>query len=201
MAMIDVLHHNRFLVEEHGALMMTRFRFDVRNPDTGDLLMECREGELGRGTRLCRLSKLKRTTPFDLRVATHDGRPVMSVRRGVPVVASRVGVIDEDGVPIGTFKQTPFSIGGAFDVLDARGRAVCRLQGDYRGLEFRFLAPDKIELARVTKTWAGLKKELFTGADHYLLEIEDAVPQDGVIRRLLLASAICIGMVIKIELP
>ena len=195
------LAHNEFLVEEHAGLLKAAFDFDIRDPRGGDVLLHCRERELRRATRVLRYSKLKRTTPFELQVSTPDDRPVMTVARGVPVFTSRVRVTDDDGVPIGAFKQKAFSIAGAFDVLDARGHCVCRLHGRSPGREFDFVTPDGVVLARVMKQWAGLRKEMLTSADHYLLRIDAAVPDDGTIRRLILASAICIGMVVKFELP
>ena len=195
------LNGNNYLVEERADVLKAAFNMDIRDPDTGEVLMECREDNIGPVSKCFRFSELKRTTPFDLHVRTPAGAPVMRVRRGIPIAISRVKVLDETGFPIGEFKQKPFSFGGAFDVLDATDVPVCRLEGKRGGTLFRFLTPDQIELARVTKKWAGLGKELFTSADHHLLTIDDAVPPDKTLRRLILASAICIGMVLKIELP
>ena len=199
--MIPDLSRNEYLVEEHSGLLKSAFDFDIRDPESGDVLFHCREKELCRITRILRYSELKRTTPFELCVSTPDDQLVMTVARGVPIVASRVRVTDNDGILIGGFKQKPFSIAGAFDVLDARGQRVCRLRGRSPGKEFDFVTDDDVVLAKVMKQWAGLRKELLTSADNYLLRIDSAVPDDGTIRRLILASAICIGMVVKFELP
>ena len=56
---------------------------------------------------------------------------------------------------------------------------------------------DDVELAHVTKKWAGLGKELFTSADNYVLEISDSVPPDNPIRQLIMAAVMCIDMVLK----
>lgn len=42
------------------------------------------------------------------------------------------------------------------------------------------------EYAHVSKIWAGMGKELFTTADHYMLEISDLVPQGDPLRCLIL---------------
>ena len=198
--MTETLQRNDFLVEEGGALRAA-FSFDIRDPESGETLLECREPPLGRLTKLLRFSDLKRTTPFRLDVRTPGGHPVMRITRGVPIMVSCVQVFDDEGVPIGGFRQKPFSIAGAFDVLDAQGHQVCRLQGKATGTEFSFVAPDNIVLAKISKQWAGMRKELLTSADNYLLSIEKAVPNDRTIRCLILASAICIGMVVKFRLP
>ena len=94
------------------------------------------------------------------------------------------------------FKQKFFSIGGKFDVLDMQENLVCRLEGKWTGWDFKFLK-DQVELAHVTKKWAGLGKELFTSADNYVLEIKDGVPKGDNMRLLILAAVMCIDMVLK----
>ena len=101
---------------------------------------------------------------------------------------------------MGGFDQKPFSISGAFDVVDASGAAVCRLKGGLTGWSHSFVA-DNVTLAKVTKKWAGLGKELLTSADDFMLEIDETVPPDSTVRQLIFASVICIGLVLKVELP
>lgn len=199
--MADVLNRRLFFVKEDIGLLKAANNCDILDPETGQVIMECREENLGRLTRFFRFSEYKRTTPFDIRVRTPDGRQVVRVKRGIPVIVSRVNVLDEDDNPIGGFKQKLFSFSGAFDVLDAEEQPVCTLKGGITGWNFRFLAAGDIELARVTKKWAGLGKELFTSKDNYMLEIDDAVPRDSTIRQLIFASVLCIGMVQKIDVP
>ena len=105
-------------------------------------------------------------------------------------------MLDANNQYIGGFKQKLFSIGGAFTVLDANAQPVCELKGKWTGGDFRFLSGE-VELAHVTKKWAGLGKELFTSADNYVLEISQSVPADSVARQLILAAVMCIDMVLK----
>jgi uncharacterized protein YxjI len=102
---------------------------------------------------------------------------------------------------IGGFKQRLFSISPTFDVVDANGDPVCKLKRELIGWKFRFLVPGDIELARVEKKWAGLGKELCTSADDYMLQIDDAVPYESTTRQLILASVLCIDLVLKVEIP
>jgi uncharacterized protein YxjI len=53
------------------------------------------------------------------------------------------------------------------------------------------------ELARVSKKWAGLGKELFTSADNYMLAIDTALPAEDDVRILIMAAVLCIDMVLK----
>jgi hypothetical protein len=195
--MNDVLNRSRFLVRGNMVILAVAQDYDILDPETGDLLLKCREENIGKLTRRLRFSDFKRITPFDILVSCPEDKPVVRVKRGVPVLYSRVWVLDGDDNPIGEFRQRPISISGTFDVLDAGGQPVCRLVGRKAGWDFRFLGPDDVELARVTKKWAGLTKELLTRADDYLLEIDDAVPRDSVLRQLIVASLMCIDMVVK----
>ena len=199
--MQDVLNRSLFLIKEHAGLLRAAYNYDVFDPATGALIMECREENLGRLTRLFRFSGYKRTTPFNLRVRTPDGASVLRVTRGVPVLVSKVKVMDDNDDLIGIFRQRPFSFIGAFDVLDATDRPVCRLKGKLAWWEYRFMGPGDDEFALVTRKWAGIGKELFTSASDYILRIDDTVPQDSSIRQLIFASVLCIGMVQKVELP
>jgi len=198
---MSILLQNQFMVEEQSGFLRPLFEFDIRDPDGGQVVMECREVTVKGMTRLLRMTSYKRSTPFDVHVCLPGGEPVMRLVRGVPVVASRVRVYDDGGAYIGGFHQRAWSVSGKFDVVDAHDEPVCKLVGRSRGKAFCFLTPDGVELARVTKQWAGLAKALFSSSDHYLVEIEDIVPPDATLRCLILASAICVGLILKIELP
>ncbi len=194
--MHELLSKNLFLVKEHVGMFKAANNYDVYDPETGSIIMECREPKLGRLTQLLRFTDLKQNTPFDIHLTDTSGRPILRITRGVSIFLSRVSVLDADDVEVGGFKQKLFSVGGAFDVLDENESVLCSLRGKWTGWEFKFLAGDT-EFARVTKKWAGLGKELFTSADNYVLEISDSVAPDSRLRILILAAVLCIDMVVK----
>ena len=194
--MHSVLNRNLYFVKEHVGLFKAANNFDIFDPGTNEKILECREEKLGFFTKMLRFTDYKRMTPFDIAIRTPDGQPVVRITRGVSIFLSKVKVLDEADRHIGGFKQKFFSIGGAFDVLDTADKPVCRLQGKWSGWDFAFKAGD-VELARVTKKWAGLGRELFTSADNYVLQIADTVPAGNPIRQLILAAVMCIDMVLK----
>jgi uncharacterized protein YxjI len=194
--MHKLLNANLFLVKEHVGLFKAANNFDIYDPQTGQIVMECREDRLGTLTKLLRFSKYKKMTPFDVQVRTPEGQQIVRVTRGVCILRSTVSVLDENNELIGRFRQKLLTIGGAFNVLDANDNPVCHLKGKWTGWDFRFLRDD-VELAHVSKKWAGLGKEFFTSADNYILEISEAVPPDSRIRQLILAAVMCIDMVLK----
>ena len=194
--MHEALSRNVYLVKEHVGMFKAANNYDIHDPESGEIVMECREDNLSAFTKLFRFTDYKRMTPFDIQVRTPAGEQVVRVKRGVSVFLSKVEVFDETDRMIGGFAQKLFSIGGAFTVLDASQNAVCQLKGKWTGWDFRFLAGEN-ELAHVTKKWAGIGKEMFTSADNYVLQISDSVPADNVARQLILAAVMCIDMVLK----
>lgn len=194
--MHPVLTRNLFLVKEHVGMFKAANNFDIFDPETGEEILRCREERLGPFTRMLRFTDYKIFTPFHIELRTTAGEPVFSVVRGVSLGFSVVQVLDEDQQPIGGFKQKLFSIGGAFRVLGADNQELCTLQGKWTGWDFRFIAGN-LELARVSKKWAGLGRELFTSADNYILKISDQVPPDNPVRQLILGAVMCIDMVLK----
>lgn len=191
-----ILNQNVFFVKEYVGFFKISSNYDIYHPDTRELLMECREPELGFFTKLFRVLGYKVMTPFNIEVRTKDGNLVTRIKRGVVFFRSVVEVFDENDTLIGKFRQRMLSIGGKFDVLDTSDQALCTLQGKWTSWEFAF-KKDNAEFAKVTKKWAGFGKEFFTTADNYALEINPSVPQNNSLRTLILAAVLCIDMVLK----
>lgn len=194
--MSSVVNNNLFLVKEHVGFFKAANNFDIHDPETGDVIMECREPSLGIFTKILRFTDYKRMTPFDIQIRTPDGQRIVRIQRGISLFISKVIVSDENGDIIGGFKQKFFSIGGKFDVLDKNDRMICKLQGKWTGWDFYF-KNEEIEYAHVSKKWAGIGKEMFTSADDYILEISSDVPENDAVRKLILAAVMCIDMVLK----
>jgi uncharacterized protein YxjI len=191
------LNKNLFFIKEKVGLFKAANSFDIFDPESKQLILECREERLGGLTRFFRFTDYKRMTPFDIDIREPGGKKLITVKRGVSLFLSNVEVLDENNSLIGRFKQKFFSIGGKFDVLDASGRALCSLNGKWTSWEFKFVAPDGKEFATVTKKWSGLGKELFTSADNYILQISPDVPADHPLRLLIMAAVMCIDLVLK----
>lgn len=194
--MHESLNRNVFLVKEHVGMFKAANNYDIYDPETGDVIMLCREENLGALTKFFRFTKYKRMTPFDVRVTTPEGQQLVRVTRGLTFLRSKVTVLNGNDEVVGGFSQKLLSIGGAFDVLDQDDQVICSLKGKWTGWNFRFIAGDT-EFAHVTKKWTGIGKEFFTSADNYILEIADAVPPDNRVRLLILAAVMCIDMVLK----
>ncbi len=194
--MHELLNRNVFLIKEHVGVFKAANNYDIHDPATGEIIMLCREDNLGSITKLLRFTDYKRMTPFDIKVTTPEGQQLVRITRGTTFIRSRVTVLDGKDQLVGGFKQKLMSIGGKFDVLDENDQILCSLKGNWTGWDFRFVVGDS-EFAHVTKKWSGMGKEFFTSADNYVLRISDSVPPDNRVRLLILAAVLCIDMVLK----
>lgn len=194
--MHSILNRNLFFVKEHIGMFKASNNYDIYNPENQEMVMTCREENLGFLTKMLRFTDYKRMTPFNVEIKTPNGEKVLTVKRGVSIFLSKVEVFDENEQLIGKFKQKFFSFGGKFDVLDADENVLCALKGKWTSWDFSFIK-DEVEFAHVSKKWDGLGKELFTTADNYMLEVSEKVPQDNIMRILILAAVMCIDMVLK----
>ncbi len=191
------LNQNLFFVKEHVKIFKAANSFDILDPESKEIILQCQEENLGFFTKLFRFSEYKRMTPFNMEIKTPQGEKILTVKRGVSFILSKVEVLDGQNNLIGKFKQQFLSIGGKFAVLDASDRPLCMLKGKWTSWEFKFVSNDGKEFATVTKKWNGLGKELFTSADNYILQISPEVPADNPLRMLIMAAVMCIDLVLK----
>ncbi|WP_308446774.1 LURP-one-related/scramblase family protein [Flavobacterium collinsii] len=194
--MNPILNQNLFLVKEHVGMFKAANNYDIYNPENNQIILNCRENNLGFFTKVFRFTDYKRMTPFNIEITTASGEKVITVKRGIAWLRSTVEVFDEKDRLIGTFKQKFFSFGGRFEILDKNEKPVATLQGKWTGWDFKFTHENK-QLAQVSKKWAGMGKELFTSADNYILQIEETVAADSSQRQLIMAAVMCIDMVLK----
>jgi uncharacterized protein YxjI len=194
--MNSLFTNNLFLVKEHVALFKAANNFDIYDPASNKPILFCREPNLGIFTKIFRFSEYKRMTPFEIVITDTENSVLLTVKRGVTIFRSQVEVFNGEGILIGRFRQRMLSIGGKFDIQDASGNLICRLEGKWTGWNFSFKRDEKV-LATVSKKWAGIGRELFTSADNYMISIDESVASDDEARPLILAAVMCIDMVLK----
>lgn len=194
--MNPILNRNLFFVKEKVGMFKAANSYDILDPETKEIILICREDNMGFFTKMLRFSDYKRWTPFEVVVKTPQGEPILTVKRGWTIFRSVVEVLDDKGVVVGTFRQRMLSVGGKFDLLATDQSLLCTLKGKWTSWDFMF-EKDGVNFARVSKKWAGLGKELFTTADNYMLSIENTVAPDHPMRIMIMAAVMCIDMVLK----
>ena len=192
-----MLERRTYLIKERVAFLKLADTYDIFDLATGEQVGTAKE-ELPGWAKALKLLVHKRLLPTTVAVydAT-DNKLVFKIRRGVPLLRSKVTIHDHDGDLIGYFKSKLFSLGGGFYVYDRDDQQVAEIKGDWKGWNFKFLTADGALLGTVTKKWSGLGKELFTSADNYVIALEDDVADRADGNLLLLASGLAIDTIFK----
>jgi len=193
---MSLLQQNTFFVKEHVGYFKAANAYDVLDPASGQLLGTVQETIPNFLIKLLKFTDLKASLPFTVNVSEKDGTNLLTIKRGFTIFRSRVDVLDGQGRKIGSYQQRLLSIGGKLEVFDATDQSIAMLQGDWKGWDFTFSDKQGRTLAKVTKKWAGLGKELFTTADQYVVDVGPEVT-DPALKKLILAAAFCVDMVFK----
>ena len=190
------LNKNLFLIKQHIGLFKAANNFDIYDPLTSQIFLNCREEKLGFFTKFFRFTRYKSFTPFHVEIKTTSNEPVVSLQRGASFGFSPIMIFNEKNIPIGKLERK-FKFGGAkIEIIDASNNSIATLSGNFIGWDFK-IKKGEVELATITKKWAGMGKELFTSADNYILVINDNVLNDDTIRPFLLSSVLCIDFLLK----
>ena len=189
-----LLTRKSFFIREQVGLLKLSDTYDILDPETQQKIGFAKERP-GAFIHLLRLLIHKRMLPTRVDIHEEENQPpVLSIKRGITLLRSKVKVIDGEGTELGYFKSKVFSFGGGFRVYDPEDRQLAEIKGDWKGWNFRFLDRNGRELGLVTKKWAGFGKELFTSADNYALVLNEKHTGNAA---LLLAAALAIDTIYK----
>ncbi|HUQ70506.1 MAG TPA: phospholipid scramblase-related protein [Planctomycetaceae bacterium] len=192
-----MLDRTQYLVKEHVGMLKLVDAYDIFDAETGEKLAVAKE-EIHPVVQLLRLVINKQMMPTTVVIRAADSNDaVLTIKRGVAFLRSKVTVADAAGSPLGYFKSKLFSIGGGFDVFNLSDQKVAEVKGDWKGWNFKFRTAAGEELGTVAKQWAGVAKELFTSADNYVIALADGTPSNRSLAALLLAAGIAIDTVYK----
>jgi len=130
------------------------------------------------------------------RLEVRDARgPVLVLTRPAKVMRSRVVVTRPDGSPVGEIVQANVFGKIRFDLV-AGGQLVGAIQAEnWRAWNFAITDGTGTEVARITKTWEGLAKTLFTTADNYAVRLHVGLPDP--LAALVVAAALTVDTALK----
>jgi uncharacterized protein YxjI len=121
--------------------------------------------------------------------------PVLLLTRPAKLVRSRVQVARPDGSPVGEIVQANAFGKIRFDLVVA-GQLVGAIQAEnWRAWNFALSDAGGTEVARITKTWEGLAKTLFTTADNYVVHIHFRLPEP--LASMVIAAALTVDTALK----
>jgi uncharacterized protein YxjI len=124
-----------------------------------------------------------------------QGNVLLAVTRPAKLVKSRVEISDGTGRSIGSIVQK--NVFGKINFnLEVGGSAVGAIKAEnWRAWNFSIQDNTGNEVARITKTWEGLAKTMFTTADNYVLQIHHRLEEP--LRSMVIASALSVDTALK----
>ncbi|MFJ7153232.1 phospholipid scramblase-related protein [Streptomyces sp. NPDC100445] len=141
------------------------------------------------------VSSLDQFMTHRLEIRDAHGVPQLLLTRPAKIFKSRVVVTRPDGSPVGEIVQK--NVFGKINfAMTADGRQVGAIKAEnWRAWNFAIVDHADNEVARITKTWEGLAKTLFTTADNYVLQIHYQLPEPLV--SLVVATALTVDTALK----
>jgi len=141
------------------------------------------------------LTSLDQYMTHKLQIVDMSGTPLLALTRPAKFVKSRIVVEDPAGREIGQIVQQN-AIGKIRFGLESGGHSYGMIQGEnWRAWNFAIKDHTDTEVARITKTWEGLAKTMFTTADNYVVQIHR--PLDDPLRTLVVAAALSVDTALK----
>ncbi len=128
-------------------------------------------------------------------VLDRSGQLVMRLTRPRKIFKSKILVTDANGSEIGGISQENM-IGKINFGLHAGGNRLGAIKAEnWRAWNFRIEDAGGEEIARITKTWEGIAKTLFTTADNYVVQIHRPIEQP--LLSIVIAAAVSIDTALK----
>ena len=155
--------------------------------------------EVGRSMMRKAMGPPDRNATHRFQVVDQSGRVLMALTRPANLLKSKMIVASGDGTQIGQIVQKNLGIFGFVHFrLESGGQLLGSLNAEGRAAwDFNIQDATGTEIARITKTWAGLAKEWFTKADKYVVEIHR--PLEDPLRSLVVAAALAVDTALKQE--
>lgn len=192
-----LLNRKLFFVRERVAVLKLTDTYDILDPETQQPIGIAKE-EPGGLIKFLRVIMKKGNLPTTVNVYEDETRPpLFTIKRPFTFLRSKLSITDSTGSSLGYMKSKLLTIGGGLTVYDTTNHQVAEVKGDWKGWNFQFLGEGGKALGSITKKWGGIGRELFTSADNYMVQIDDAASSDPKLATLLLAAALSIDVVYK----
>ncbi|MEW1640485.1 MULTISPECIES: phospholipid scramblase-related protein [unclassified Streptomyces] len=141
------------------------------------------------------VSSLDQFMTHRLEIRDAYGQPQLVLTRPAKIMKSRVIVSRPDGSTVGEIVQQNM-IGKINFALNVDGRQIGAIKAEnWRAWNFAIVDHTDNEVARITKTWEGLAKTMFTTADNYVLQIHYQLPEP--LLSLVVATALTVDTALK----
>lgn len=141
------------------------------------------------------VSSLDQYMTHKLEIRDAYGQPQLVLTRPAKIIKSKVIVQRPDGSPVGEIVQQN-AIGKINFAMMVNGQQIGAIKAEnWRAWNFAIVDHADTEIARITKTWEGLAKTMFTSADNYVLQIHQQLPDP--LLSLVVATALTVDTALK----
>lgn len=193
MALLD---HDRIIINQKAKLIELVNEYRIMDTEGGDIGVIRQEGQTTLKKVARFVSSLDQFMTHTLSAYDADGSKVLEITRPRKIMKSRVVVADGLGGPVGEIRQQNMFGKIRFGLHDATDQKIGEIRAEnWRAWNFSIVDVTEQEVARITKTWEGFAKTIFTTADNYLLEVDSTV--SGALRLLVFASAVGVDTALK----
>jgi len=190
-----LFQHNVLVVNQKAKLIELTNQYSVFDSDGNTVGHVNQVGQSNVKKLLRRVSSVDqfRTHHFDITDASDA--LVMSITRPAKLFKSTVLINDSTGAELGRIVQENV-FGKIHFALEVGGLKIGAIKAEnWRAWNFSIEDADGREVARITKKFAGLAREIFTTADSYVVEIHENLSQP--LHSLVIAAALSIDTALK----
>jgi uncharacterized protein YxjI len=195
-APMGLLDYHRIIINQKAKLIELTNEYKIRDENGTEIGVIRQEGQSALKKVVRFVSSLDQFMTHRLAAYDMAGTKVLELVRPRKIVKSSVEVYDGPGAQVGTIRQENVFGKIRFGLHDAAGRKIGEIRAEnWRAWNFAIMDESGAEVGRITKTWEGLAKTLFTTADDYLLEISPSL--GGPLRLMAFASAVGVDTALK----
>ena len=189
-----VLQRDTFVINQKAKLFELRNQFAVFD-ETGQPLGTVEQVNRSAFAVFARVvSDLDVMLPMTLEFRDTAGQPLLTMHK--PWFRWGCVVSRPDGAVMGRVTKE-IRLGKARFALHgpAGERLGSVLAQNWRAKDFSIRDGDDVEVARITKKWAGMAREIFTDADNYVVTLQPGLPDP--LRSLAIGTALAVDTVMK----
>ena len=183
------------VVNQKAKLIELNNQYSVFNKDGQQIAAVNQVGQSAMKKALRLVASVDQFLTHKLEITDAQGNVVLRLTRPAKIMKSTVIVSDGNDQEIGRIVQDNM-IGKIHFSLQAGGHTYGSIKAEnWRAWNFRIEDHTGAEVARITKTFEGVAKTLFTTADNYVVQIHAQIPQP--LNALVVASALSVDTALK----
>jgi uncharacterized protein YxjI len=194
--MTTLLDRNVFVVRQKAKIIEMNNEFAILD-EAGAQIGKVRQEGQSKLKKFVRLvADVDQFLTHKLAIYDGDGSRVLELVRPAKVFKSTLQVNDGSGSPRGKIAQQNVVGKKRFALEDESGRALGSIDAEnWRSWDFAVHDEQGLEVARISKNWSGALREIFTTADHYMVQITGAPGRS--LRLLIVGAAAAIDTALK----